>query len=139
MKDRRRRVRSKWLMSDELWDERQPLIPKVVNRHRFGGGRPRVPDRKAMEGILFVLRTGCQWHALDATGICSGSVAHSRLQAWRDAGVFKAFWRKELQKYDAITGSDWEWQSVDASLAKAPVAGSKKNGQKPHRSRKNRH
>jgi transposase len=136
--DGKRRIRSKWLISDELWDEIEPLLPEVVNRHRFGGGRPRVPDRRVMEGILFVLRTGCQWKALDATCICSGSVAHSRFQTWRRAGVFKAFWRKELQKYDALRGIDWEWQSIDGSFAKAPIAGSKKNREKPDRSGKNR-
>jgi putative transposase len=138
VKDRKRRTRSKWLISDELWNEIEPLIPKAINRHRFGGGRPRVPDRKAMEGILFVLRTGSQWKALDATCICSGSVAHSRFQTWCRMGVFKDFWKKELQKYDAIKGIDWKWQSVDASFAKAPVAGSKKNRQKPDRSGENR-
>ena len=60
-------------ISDELWEVLAPLIPKHVNTHRFGGGRPRVPDRTCANGIFYVLRTGCQWKALDATGICSGS------------------------------------------------------------------
>ena len=62
-------------ISDELWEVLAPLIPKHVNTHRFGGGRPRVPDRTCANGIFYVLRTGCQWKALDATGICSGSTA----------------------------------------------------------------
>ena len=60
-----------------------PLIPQHVNTHPLGGGRPRVPDR-----TCYVLRTGGQWKALDATGSCSGSKAHLRFQEWTAAGVF---------------------------------------------------
>ena len=56
-------------VSDELWEVLEPLIPDHVNTHRFGGGRPRVPDRTCANGIFYVLRTGGQWKALDATGI----------------------------------------------------------------------
>ena len=75
-------------ISDELWEVLEPLIPERVNTHRFGGGRPRVPDRTCANGIFYVLCTGCQWKAWDATGICSGSTAHLRFQEWADAGVF---------------------------------------------------
>lgn len=129
---------NKWCISDELWLEIEPLLPKVINRHRFGGGRPRIADRDAMNGIFFVLHTGCQWKALDATGICSGSVAHSRFQIWRKAGVFKSFWRKGLQAYDEAKWIDWKWQALDTSFAKSPVGGSKKNREKSHRQRENR-
>ena len=83
-------------------------------------------DRKAMEGIFFVLKTGCPWKALDVTSICSGSTAHERFQQWQKAGVFLAFWKKSLKKYQARIGIDWSWLSLDTSLVKAPVAGSKK-------------
>ena len=59
-------------VSDELWEVLAPLIPQQVNTHPLGGGRPRVPDRTCADGICYVLRTGCQWKALDATGIGSG-------------------------------------------------------------------
>lgn len=123
---RARKAESKWLISKKLWKEIQPLLPVIKNRHRFGGGRPRVPDKKAMEGIFFVLKTGCQWKALDVTRICSGSAAHRRFQEWVEAGVFEEFWRKGLRKYDEAKGIDWRWLSLDACLHKAPVAGSKK-------------
>jgi transposase len=125
MKDPKK-TRSKWLISNRLWKEIEPLIPKVKNRHRFGGGRPRVSDKKAMEGIFFVLRTGCQWKALDVTGICSASAAHRRFQDWAKQGVFEEFWKKGLRKYDEAKGIDWRWLSLDTSLHKAPIAGSKK-------------
>ena len=55
-------------ISDELWDVLEPLIPEHVNTHRFGGGRPRVPDRTCANGIFYVLRTGCQWKAFGRHG-----------------------------------------------------------------------
>jgi len=133
---RTKKARDKWLISDELWVEIEPLLPPH-NPHRMSvGGRPlEISDRQAMNGIFFVLKTGCQWRALDVTCICPGDIAHRRFQLWREAGVFKKFWKKELLCYDKAKGIDWEWQSIDASFTKSPVAGSKKNGQKPDRSR----
>lgn len=61
----------KWRIPDELWQQIIPLLPARPT-HPLGCHRPRVPDRDAMSGILFVLRTGCQWNARDATGIYSG-------------------------------------------------------------------
>jgi putative transposase len=68
-----------------MWERIAPLIAVHVNTHRFGGGRPRVPE--VVDGIFFVLRTGCQWRALDATEICDGSTAHWRFQEWQRGGV----------------------------------------------------
>ncbi len=104
---------------DEMWQRIEPLIPEHVNTHRFGGGRPRVPDRVILDGIFFVLRTGCQWRALDATGICSGSTAHDRFQEWREAGFFDALWEQALRDYDEEVGIDWSWLSIDGSMGKA--------------------
>lgn len=67
-------------VSDELWAKMQPLLPKRVNTHRFGGGRPPAEDRVCLNAILFVLRTGCQWNALNTTEICPSSTAHDRFQ-----------------------------------------------------------
>ncbi len=104
---------------DELWEKIEPLIPARPNTHRFGGGRPRVPDRQCMDGIIFVLRTGCQWKALDATAICSSSTAHRRFQEWEQAGFFEALWTRALADYDAEVGIDWDWLSIDGSMGKA--------------------
>lgn len=59
---------------DELWERIEPLMPPW-KRHPLGCHNPRVPDRKPLDAILFVLRIGCQWNDLNATGICSGSSA----------------------------------------------------------------
>ncbi|WP_433914367.1 transposase [Escherichia coli] len=64
---------NKWQISDELWEKMAPLIPEHRTQHPLGTHRKRVDNRAAMNAIFFVLRTGCQWNALNATGICSSS------------------------------------------------------------------
>jgi len=123
------RSRERWLVSDELWSKLEPLLPKPRRRARRRGGRPRVPDRQAMSGILFVLRTGCQWNALNATGICSSSTAHLRFQEWTQAGVFAKFWEQGLTEYEELKGIDWRWQSMDGAMTKAPLGGEKNRPQ----------
>jgi transposase len=127
----------RWLISDELWSELQPLLPSFPKPELSKGGRPRVPERKAMNGIFFVLRTGCQWNALNATGICSSSTAHLRFQQWVEAGVFHQLWAKGLNRYDEVRGIQWRWQSMDATMTKAPLGG-EKNGSQSHRPRQKR-
>lgn len=112
-------------ISDALWAKMQPLLPVHVNTHRFGGGRPRADDRQCMNAIWFVLRTGCQWDALDATGICPSSTAHDRFQEWVKAGVFQRLWEAGLLEYDRKKGLDWTWQSMDGAITKAPLGGEK--------------
>lgn len=75
-----------------------------------------------MNGILFVFRTGCQWNALNATGICTSSFAHRRFQEWRDAGVFERFWQNGM----IYVGVDWRSISMDGCQTKVPLSGSKK-------------
>ena len=118
-----------WRIPDALWKQIEPLLPQR-KKHRYGGHNPRVPDRKAMNAILFVLRTGCQWGALDATGICNHSSAHRRFQEWVKAGVFKEFWKRGLMEYDKKKGIKWRWISMDGAMTKAPLGG-EKNRQKP--------
>ena len=93
---------SKWKLSDALWERIDPLLPKSINIHPRGGGRKRVPNRSVINGIFFVLRTGCQWNALNATGICSSSTAHKRFQEWVKAGVFLSFWKLGLQLLEPL-------------------------------------
>lgn len=83
-----------------------------------------------MEAILFVLRTGCHWKALNATRFCPGSTAHDRFQRWVQEGVFLALWEAGLMTYDDWKGIDWSWLSMDGCLTKAPLGG-KKTGKNP--------
>ena len=134
---KRTKTADQWRVSDELWAKIQPLLPERPNTHRFGGGRPRKPDRLCADAIFFRLRTGCQWKALDATGICPGSTAHDRFQEWVEAGVFLRLWQAGLLEYDELRGIDWSWLSMDGCMTKAPLGG-EKDGPESHRPRQAR-
>lgn len=109
-------------MPDELWTRLEPLLPKPKKADRLGRGRPRRADRDCADAIFFVLRTGCQWEALDATGICPHSTAHDRFEQWVAAGVWQKLWAVLLEEYDELKGLDWSYLSVDGSMTKAPLA-----------------
>lgn len=121
-------------LSDELWLVLEPLLPLRVNLHRFGGGRPRVPDRRCADAIFYVLRTGCQWEALKQTELCAKSTAHDRFQEWVSAGVFLKLWLCGVQCFDELQGIDWNWLSMDGAMTKAPLGGEKDRSQS-HRPR----
>jgi transposase len=115
-----------FLLSDVTWELIEPLLPvREKPVHPLGCHRQRVPDRQVLNGIFFVLRTGCQWKALDATGICSGSTAHARFGPWQEDGFFARLWEQALHDYDELEGLDWSWLALDGALTKAPLGGGK--------------
>jgi transposase len=73
-------------------------------------------------GIVYVLRTGCQWKALPEEQFGSASSIHKYFLEWKRRGVFVRLWRKSLAEYDEMEGIAWAWQSVDGSMVKAPLA-----------------
>ena len=99
-----------------------------LGRRPAPGAGPHLRQRH-IHGIFYVLRTGCQWKALDATGICSGSTAHLRFQEWVAAGVFLELWRTGLERYDELQGLDWDWLSMDGAMTKSPLGGGKNRSQ----------
>jgi transposase len=116
---------------ESLWLRVEPLLPSYpVSRE---GGRPRLPLRKVFAGILYVLRTGCQWKAMPRE-FGSGSAIHDYFQQWTDSGLFEKLWRVALAEYDELVGIDWQWQSLDGAMTKSPLGG-EKNREKPDRSR----
>jgi transposase len=126
-----------WRIPDVLWARIEPLLP-AGKEHPLGCHNPRVPNRHAMNAILFVLRTGCQWNALKATGICSSSSAHRRFLEWVEAGVFEKLWVEALGDYEEFVGVDWSFLSMDGAMSKAPLGGEKDRTQ-PYRSRQAGH
>jgi len=110
-------------VSDALWAILEPLIPVRLNTHRFGGGRPRVPDRRCADAIFYVLRTGCQWEALTQTDLCAKSTAHDRFQEWVEADVFLKLWFAGVEQFEELQGIDWNWLSMDGAMTKAPLGG----------------
>ena len=126
-----------WRIPDWLWEKLEPLLPERPP-HPLGCHNPRVPDRDAMDAILLVLRTGMQWNALSATGICSSSSAHRRFQEWERAGMFHELWRQGLLEYDEVVGIDWAWLAGDGAMTKAPLGGPKTGPNPTDRAKKGR-
>jgi transposase len=117
-----------WTVSEEMWSKVEPLIPVRKRekgrkyRRKPGAGRKPLDARKVFEGIVFVLRTGCQWKALPEERFGSASSIHKYFQAWKRQGVFVRLWRKGLAEYDELEGIAWAWQSIDGAMVKAPLA-----------------
>jgi len=83
-----------------------------------------------MDAICFVLRTGCQWYALNETGLCSRSAAQRRCQEGTTADVVLELWQRGLVAYEALQGIAWAWLARDGAMTQAPLGG-KKVGQTP--------
>ena len=111
-----------FIVPDELWARWEPLIGAHPNTHPFGGGRPRRSDRACANAIFFVLRTGCQWEALDVTGLCPHSTAHDRFQEWVESGLWQRLWQEAVNCYDELKGLNWSFMCADGSMVKAPLA-----------------
>ena len=107
-----------WTVPDELWAVIEPLLPKP-GRSRPGGKR-RLPDRKALEGILFVLHTGIAWrHLPGELGFGSGVTCWRRLEAWQEAGVWDRLHAMLLDQLRAKGQIEWARASVDSSHVQA--------------------
>lgn len=78
-----------WRMPDALWADCRPLLPP--EKPPGTRGRPVVPFRRVLDGILHVLRTGCQWKAVPPA-FGSGSTVHARFQEWTRHGVWTRLW-----------------------------------------------
>ena len=85
-------------------------------------GRPIIPYRKVLDGILYVLRTGCHWKMLPKE-YGSGSTCHRRFQEWNRLDAFKKGWIRILKIYDEMIGINWTWQSIDSIYIKSPLRG----------------
>ena len=107
-------------ISDELWNMICNLLPEEKRNNTIG--RPAVPFRKIMNGILYILRTGCQWKMLPKE-FGSGSTCHRRFQQWVQLGIFKKIWVRLLKEYDSKKGIKLTWQSLDSISIKSPLGG----------------
>jgi transposase len=120
---------AKPLLPDELWDEIEPLIPPDPPHPK--GGRPFVPARAVLTGIIFVLRTGIPWELLPREMGCgSGMTCWRRLRDWQAAGVWAAIHRTLLDRLGGADRIDWARASVDSASVPAP-AGGERTGPNP--------
>ena len=102
------------LVSDELWEVIAPLLPP--ERPKPKGGRPRVSDRAALTGIIYVLKSGIPWEMLpQEMGCGSGMTCWRRLRDWQAAGVWERLHRVLLDRLQAADHLDWSRASLDAA------------------------
>ena len=123
-------VPANFRMPDVMWERFEPLLPKL--RRSRKGGRPPIGWRRALDGIFYVLRTGCQWKAIPRE-FGSGSTLHRYFQRLVRKRLFRKLWGIALEEYEDLKGIDWQWQALDGAMTKAPLGG-EKDGQKPNRS-----
>ena len=110
---------SRPIVSDELWQIVEPLIPEVKRRRRYPG-RKRIPDRQVLSGILFVLKTGIPWEDLpQEMGCGSGVTCWRRLHEWQQQGVWARLHEVLLAKLHAADQIDWQRAAIDSSHVRA--------------------
>ncbi len=110
------------LVSDDLWEAVEPLLPKEPPKPK--GGRPHVPDRAALAGIVFVLKSGMSWQMpTTELGCGSGSTCWRRLRDWQNAGVWEKLHTRLLNWLGDEAAVDWSRASVDSLSVRAKSNG----------------
>ncbi len=113
---------AKPLLTDELWARIETLLPPP--KPKLKGGRPPVADRAALTGILFVLRTGCQWEYLPQEMGCGcGMTCWRRLRDWHELGVWEKIWRLLLDELGLVDEIDWSKVALDSCSVRAVFGG----------------
>jgi len=120
---------AKPLVPDDLWAAVEPLLPR--ERPKPQGGRPRLPDRAALTGIMFVLTTGTAWERLPVEMGCgSGMTCWRRLRDWQAAGVWSRLHRVLLERLQAAAAIDWSRAALDSASIGAK-RGARRSGRTP--------
>jgi transposase len=114
---------AKPLLPDAVWAVIEPVLPKAAPSPK--GGRPRLDDRKALVGILFVLKTGMAWEDLPAELNCgSGMTCWRRLAEWQADGTWDRIHATLLDRLDGAGKLDWSRAVIDSSSVRAVLGGS---------------
>ncbi len=114
-----------WELSDDLWSLIEPiLLDDAPPTPRSHGGRPRIDWRRAIDGIIFRLRSGCQWNKLPEHFGSDRSI-HRWFQRWCRNGAFEEIWAVLVEACDDLGAVDWKWQAADGMLGKARFGGEK--------------
>jgi transposase len=121
---------AKELVSDELWEVLELLLPPESPKPQ--GGRPRVDDRAALTGIIFVLKSGIPWEMVpQEMGCGSGVTCWRRLREWQEAGLWERLHRVLLNRLGEADQIEWERACLDSASIPA-----KRGAQKPERIRR---
>lgn len=110
-----------WTIPDDLWCKFAAILPP--DKPQGLPGRPALPNRQVLNGILHVLRTGCQWKALKKEWFGASSSIHARYQTWVELGIFEAIFGLLVRYYDRQRGIQWKWQAIDSKSVAAPLGG----------------
>jgi transposase len=137
---RRRKTKRKplgtiWEIPDALWQRIEPILKAFWPRKATG--RPPAHWRRTLNGILFRMRSGCQWSELPAK-YGPKSTVHDWFQRWAAGGVLEKIWALLVAECQELGGVEWKWQAADGMLGKARFGG-EKDGQESHRPREIRH
>ena len=109
-----------WEVPDELWAEVRQVLEELDPPMRTG--RPRVDQRRALDGVIYRLRSSCRWNHLPEK-FGSDSSVHRTFQRWLENGVFERVWALLVERCDELGGVQWEWQAADGSMGKARQGG----------------
>src|ERR1700745_1953590 len=124
-----------WEVPDPLWERIRPILEacgptKATGRHHANW-------RKALNGIIFRMRSGCQWEQLPRK-FGPKSTVHDWFQRWCEGGIMQRIWEELAKECDELGAVDWQWQAADGRLGKARFGG-KKGGEEPHGPREKGH
>ena len=112
-----------WEVSDELWAKIEPILREdSPSPPPAKGGRKRIDWRKAFNGIIFRMRTGCQWNQLPKEFGDDSSI-HRWFQRWNQNGVMEKIWAALVSECEELGAVKWEWQSADGAMGKARFGG----------------
>jgi len=109
-----------WEVDDTLWAIIEPILLDFWPRKRTG--RPPACWRACLNGIIFQMRTSCQWNKLPQE-FGDDSTVHRWFQRWAEDGVLERIWAVLVEHCDELRGVEWKWQAADGSLAKARFGG----------------
>jgi transposase len=113
------------IIEDKLWALIEPLPPPKPRRNKYSGRRP-VSNRAALNGILFVFKTGIRWCDLSIKlGFGSGPACWRRLRDWQRVGVWDRLHELLLAKLREVGQLDFSRAAVDSSSVRAVGAGEK--------------
>lgn len=111
-----------WEVPDGLWEEIERVLMEEDPPKRMG--RPRAQARRSLDGIMYRLRSGCQWNHLPEK-FGDDSTVHRTFQRWVRLGIFSNVWALLVKRCDELGDVKWDWQAADGAMGKARLGGTR--------------